>query len=99
MIDRVVVVFREPLSGSYQVRFSVEEKGRATPEAWPDLSFDVSEFLPRERPSMRRGEPFEHVLPRCMSLMAVEEPNQMLANPPILTHIVHPSMPRDRVIA
>ncbi|MGH9390519.1 MAG: Uma2 family endonuclease [Vicinamibacteria bacterium] len=51
LIDRAAVVFRKPVGGSYQVRFSIEENGRVTPEAWPDLSFEVSDFLPPERPA------------------------------------------------
>jgi Uma2 family endonuclease len=50
LMDQVAVVFRKPVGGKYQVRFSIEEKGRVTPEAWPDLSFEVSAFLPPERP-------------------------------------------------
>jgi Uma2 family endonuclease len=49
--DRRLAVFREPRSAGYQGRFSVEEKGQVTTEAWPDLSFDVSAFLPRETPA------------------------------------------------
>jgi Uma2 family endonuclease len=51
LIDRVLVVFREPDEGSYRVRFSLEESSRVTPAAWPELSFAVSDFLPRNSPT------------------------------------------------
>jgi Uma2 family endonuclease len=46
LAERVLVVFREPLGGSYRVRLSLEEKARLTPVAWPDLAFDVSALFP-----------------------------------------------------
>ena len=49
LVDRVLVVFREPLKGRYQVRLFLEEKGRVIAEAWPELAFDVSVFFPPER--------------------------------------------------
>ncbi len=51
LIERVLVVFREPLEGRYQVRLSLEEKDRVTPEAWAELTFEVSAFFPPERPA------------------------------------------------
>jgi Uma2 family endonuclease len=48
LVERVLVVFREPDQGSYQVRFSLEEKSRVTPEAWPELAFEVGAFFPPE---------------------------------------------------
>ena len=47
LVDRILVVFREPEEGSYRLRVSLEESSRVTPSAWPDLSFAVSDFLPR----------------------------------------------------
>jgi Uma2 family endonuclease len=46
LLARVLVVFREPVEGSYRVRLSLDDKARVTPGPWPDLSFDVSKFLP-----------------------------------------------------
>jgi Uma2 family endonuclease len=46
LIDRVLVVFREPVEGSYQVRVSLDEKARVSPEAWPERTFEVSAFFP-----------------------------------------------------
>ena len=48
LVERALVVFREPDKGRYQVRSSLEEKSRLTPEAWPELSFEVSAFLPKK---------------------------------------------------
>ena len=47
LVERVVVVFREPGRGGYQVRTSLDEKSRVTPKAWPDVPFEVSAFLPQ----------------------------------------------------
>jgi len=49
LVERVLVVFREPLKGSYQVRLSLEETKRVTPEPWPGLTLEVSAFFPPER--------------------------------------------------
>jgi Uma2 family endonuclease len=46
LIERVLVVSREPVGGSYQVRFSCDEKDRVSPEAWPEQTFEVSAFFP-----------------------------------------------------
>ena len=46
LVERVLVVFREPENGSYQVRLSLDEKSRVTPEAWSELAFEVYAFLP-----------------------------------------------------
>jgi len=48
LVERVLVVFREPLEGTYQVRSSLDETTRVTPEAWPELAFEVSAFFPPE---------------------------------------------------
>jgi hypothetical protein len=47
LVERVLVVLREPELGSYRVRFSLEESSRLTPASWPELVFAVSDFLPR----------------------------------------------------
>jgi Uma2 family endonuclease len=46
LIERVLVVLREPVAGSYQVRFSLDEKDRVSPEAWPEQTFEASAFFP-----------------------------------------------------
>jgi Uma2 family endonuclease len=46
LVDRVLVVFREPISGTYRLRLSLDETARVTPGPWPDLAFEVSKFLP-----------------------------------------------------
>jgi Uma2 family endonuclease len=46
LVDRVLVVFREPVSGSYRLRLSLDETARVTPGPWPDLAFEVSKLLP-----------------------------------------------------
>jgi len=47
LLERVLVVFREPERGGYQVRTSIEENSRVTPKAWPDVAFEVSAILPQ----------------------------------------------------
>lgn len=46
LVERLLVVFRDPEKGSYQVRSSLGGEARVTPTAWPDLSFEVSAFFP-----------------------------------------------------
>jgi len=46
LVESVLVVFREPEKGRYQVRSSLHEKSRVAPQAWPELTFEVSAFLP-----------------------------------------------------
>ena len=46
LVERVLVVFREPLRGSYQVRLSLDERARVAASAWPELSFAVLAFFP-----------------------------------------------------
>lgn len=48
LVGRTLVVFRKPLNGAYRERFSLDEKARVTPDAWPEMAFEVSAFLPRE---------------------------------------------------
>jgi Uma2 family endonuclease len=51
LIERVLVVFRDPKNGSYQTRSSIEPRARVAPEAWPDLAFEVRELFPPENHS------------------------------------------------
>ncbi len=54
LVGRTLVVFRKPLNGAYRESFSLDEKTRVIPEAWPEMAFEVSAFLPREA-----REPFD----------------------------------------
>jgi Uma2 family endonuclease len=51
LVDRALAVFRKLEKGSYQNLTSLDETGRVTTEAWPDLVFDVSAFLPTGAPA------------------------------------------------
>jgi Uma2 family endonuclease len=46
LVERVLVVHRDPYDGSYRARRTLEENSRITPASWPELAFDVSLFLP-----------------------------------------------------
>ncbi len=48
LVGRTLIVFRKPLKGAYRESFSLVEKARVTPEAWPEMAFEVSAFFPRE---------------------------------------------------
>jgi Uma2 family endonuclease len=48
LVERVLVVFRDPLKGSYEVRLSLGETATVTPEAWPERAFEVRAFFPPE---------------------------------------------------
>lgn len=48
LIERVLVVFREPKRGSYQNCLFLDAKALVTPLAWPELAFEVSALFPRE---------------------------------------------------
>jgi len=48
LVERVLVVFREPGQGSYPVRSTLDERARLAATVWPELSFDVSAFFPPE---------------------------------------------------
>jgi len=50
LVGRSLVTFRKPLNGAYRESFSLDEKARVTPEAWPEMSFDVFAFLPPAKP-------------------------------------------------
>ena len=51
LVERLLLVFRQPRKGSYHVRFSLEETGRVAPEPWPELAFEVSAFFPPVAPA------------------------------------------------
>jgi Uma2 family endonuclease len=46
LVERLLVVFREPENGSYQVRLALDETSRVAPKAWPELALEVRAFLP-----------------------------------------------------
>jgi Uma2 family endonuclease len=50
LVARALVIFRKPLNGAYRQSFSVDEKARVSPEAWPEMAFDVFAFLPPAKP-------------------------------------------------
>jgi Uma2 family endonuclease len=52
LVGRALVIFRKPLNGAYRESFSLDETARVTPEAWPDMSFDVFAFLPPAKPRL-----------------------------------------------
>lgn len=51
LVERHLVVFRDPRLGGYSIRTSFDESARVTPESWPDLSFEVSALLPPSPPA------------------------------------------------
>ena len=50
LVDRVLVVFREPRDGSYRLRFTSLPGARVTPLSWPDVEVDVFSLFPAETP-------------------------------------------------
>jgi Uma2 family endonuclease len=42
LVERVLVVFREPAQGRYQVNLSLDAGSRVAPIAWPESNFEVS---------------------------------------------------------
>jgi Uma2 family endonuclease len=46
LLERSLVVFREPESGSYRTRRALDETSSVIPEPWPDVAFEVRAFLP-----------------------------------------------------
>lgn len=46
LVESLLVVFRVPERGSYQVRLALDERSHVTLQAWPELAFEVSSFLP-----------------------------------------------------
>jgi len=49
LVDRVLEVHRRPQNGAYETCMRVLCGSRISPEAWPDVAFDVSSFFPNER--------------------------------------------------
>jgi Uma2 family endonuclease len=49
LVDRMLEVHRHPRDGVYETRLRVPCSGQVSPEAWPDVVFDVSWFFPDER--------------------------------------------------
>jgi Uma2 family endonuclease len=50
LVARALVIFRKPLNRAYRESFSLDEKARVSPEAWPEMAFDVFVFLPPAKP-------------------------------------------------
>jgi Uma2 family endonuclease len=48
LVDRVLAIHREPKNGSYTVRLRLSPADRVSPEAWPDVTLEVSSLFPRE---------------------------------------------------
>lgn len=46
LVDRVLVVFREPRDGSYQSRSTLLPGANVTPLSWPDVEVDVAFLFP-----------------------------------------------------
>ena len=46
LVDRVLVVFREPGDGSYRTRSTLEPGARVAPGSWPDLELDIASLFP-----------------------------------------------------
>jgi Uma2 family endonuclease len=45
LIERVLVVFREPTQGGYQVNLPLDTDSSVTPIAWPESTLEVSAFF------------------------------------------------------
>ena len=48
LVDRILEVHRRPRNGAYETRLRVSCGSQVSPEAWPDVAFDVSSFFPKE---------------------------------------------------
>ncbi len=48
LVDRVLVVFREPRDGSYRTRSTLEPGARVAPGSWPDLELDIASLFSEE---------------------------------------------------
>lgn len=48
LVERVLVVFREPRNGSYQRQLLLELGARVTPAPWPDVDIAVVSLFPEE---------------------------------------------------
>lgn len=46
LVDRVLVVFREPRRGSYRLRSTLEPDAFVSPISWPDLKVEVASLFP-----------------------------------------------------
>ena len=46
LVDRVLLVFRKPGRGAYEVRLPLSGGESVSPEAWPNLAFEVSSLFP-----------------------------------------------------
>jgi Uma2 family endonuclease len=46
LVERVLVVHRDPYEGSYRARMTLDESARFAPASWPELAFEVSLLLP-----------------------------------------------------
>lgn len=51
LVERVLVVFREPRDGAYQTRSVLEPGALLTPESWPDVELPVASLFPEEKRS------------------------------------------------
>ncbi len=51
LVDRELVVFRSAHDGVYRHRDTYREGDRVAPEAWPDVTLELSELFPSEDPS------------------------------------------------
>lgn len=54
LVDRVLVVFREPREGSYRQRSTLLPGATATPLSWPDVEVDVLSLFPAREHSKQR---------------------------------------------
>lgn len=48
LVDRMLEVHRRPQNGAYETCLRVSCGAQVSPEAWPDVAFDVSSFFPSE---------------------------------------------------
>jgi len=48
LVDRMLEVHRRPENGIYETRLRVPCGGQVSPEAWPEVVFDVSSLFPAE---------------------------------------------------
>jgi Uma2 family endonuclease len=48
LVDRMLEVHQKPQDGVYETRLRVPCGGQVSPEAWPEVVFDVSSFFPAE---------------------------------------------------
>lgn len=51
LVERVLVVFREPRDGAYQTRTVLEPGALVTPESWPDVELPIVSLFPEEKRS------------------------------------------------